>query len=253
MRSVEILAGGLVAGCLPVRPAGSAACATCHGALAPGTGTAPPGPGTGAPTCGTCRTVAVQLTRPLAPVTPVSLTTAGSRLHRALCAYKTGRPGAHLDARRLSGLLTLFLRRHMACASPGGADAVLVVPSLGGGRPAPHPLLGVLGGVPGIPPVLDWLVPGPGTVRHRRAAPDGFACARPLHGRRVLLVDDTYTSGAHLQSAAAAATSAGALVVHGLVVGRFVRGGTAPEDELLDWARARPWEPARCTRCAAAP
>lgn len=236
-----------------MHPAGPAACATCHGAVARSTGTAPPGPGPGAPICGTCRTVAAQLARPLAPVTPVSLTTAGSRLHRALCTYKSGWPGARLDARRLSGLLALFLRRHMACVSPGGADAVLVVPSLGGRRDAPHPLLGVLAGVPGIPPVLDCLAPGPGTVRHRRAAPDGFACARSLHDRRVLVVDDTYTSGAHLQSAVVAAASAGALQVHGLVVGRFVRGGTAPEDELLAWARARLWDPARCARCTTAP
>jgi hypothetical protein len=245
VRSVELLAGSLAPACLPVPPAGHGVCVTCLGAVEPS-----PAP---SPTCAACRSVAVQLGRPLVRVTPVSLTTSASRLHRALCRYKSDRPDARLHARHLTALLGVFVANHAACVVPGGADAVLVVPSLGDRRPAPHPLHGVLAGVSTLPPVLDCLVRGPGTVGHRRASPVGLTCIRPLSGRRVLLVDDTYTSGAHLQSAAAAVTAAGAMVVGGLVAGRFVRGGTIGEVRLLQWARDRHWDPAWCARCVTRP
>lgn len=241
MRPVELLAGSLVPACLPVRPAGPEACATCHGAIEPALDPSP--------TCAACRSVAAQLDRPLVPVIPVSLTTAGSGLHRALCRYKSLGADAGAHARHLAALLGVFVAHHVACAAPGGADAVLVVPSLGGRRPAPHPLHEVLGMVPTLPPVLDCLVQGPAPVRHRRASSLGLVCTRTLAGRRVLVVDDTYTSGAHLQSAGVAAASAGAVVVGGLVAGRFVRGGTAGEDGLLQWARNGHWVPERCARC----
>lgn len=136
----------------------------------------------------------------------------------------------------------------MRCIAPDGADAVLVVPSLGGRRPPPHPLHGVLARVPALPPVLDCLAAGSGAVDHRRAALDGVTCTRSLAGLRVLVADDTSTSGAHLPSAVAAAAAAGATVVGGLVVARFVRGGRASGEALLALARSRAWDPARCVR-----
>ncbi|MGH9090116.1 MAG: hypothetical protein ACRDZR_01845 [Acidimicrobiales bacterium] len=252
MRSLEILAGGLAGACLPVPPPGDGVCRMCHGdvdAVVARTG----GPGPAGPRCGACRAVAALLGRPPVTVTPVSLTTTGSRLHRVLASYKARHPGAGGDARRLAGLVEAFARLHLACVAPRGVDAVLVVPSLGGRRPPPHPFHGVLGRVAALPALLDCLVPGPGTVDGRRAALDAVACTRSLAGLRVLVADDTYASGAHLQSAAAAATAAGAIVVGGLVVGRFVRARRASGEALLAQARARVWDPASCARCAGPP
>jgi hypoxanthine phosphoribosyltransferase len=46
---------------------------------------------------------------------------------------------------------------------------------------------------------------------------------RGMDGDRVLLVDDTWTTGSHLQSAASALSLADADVVAAVVVGRVIR------------------------------
>jgi hypothetical protein len=66
------------------------------------------------------------------------------------------------------------------------------------------------------------LEPGPGTVDHLRPAPDAFSCDERLDGCRVLVVDDTWTTGAQARSAAAAVTGAGGHVAGIVAVGRFV-------------------------------
>jgi len=50
-----------------------------------------------------------------------------------------------------------------------------------------------------------------------------YACAEALNGQRVLLVDDTWTTGGHSQSAAFALRDAGASSVGLVVIGRHVR------------------------------
>lgn len=42
------------------------------------------------------------------------------------------------------------------------------------------------------------------SVDHNKADDDAFTVSRPLSGERVLLIDDTLTTGARLQSAASA-------------------------------------------------
>lgn len=252
VRPVELLAGSLTGACLAVPSPDDGACRTCHGDVDRPAGRRGGAECAGAE-CAACRAVAAHLGRPPIGVTPVSLTTTGSGLHQVLATYKAPGPGAGRDARRIAALMSLFVRRHLGCVAPAGADAVLAVPSLGGRRPPPHPLHGVLGLVDGLPPLLDCLVPGDSPVGRRRAARDGVACTRSLAGLHVLLVDDTYASGARLQSAGAAATAAGATVVGGLVVGRFVRGRRPSGEALLSLARSRPWDPARCAACGAGP
>jgi predicted amidophosphoribosyltransferase len=69
------------------------------------------------------------------------------------------------------------------------------------------------------------LTRGSGHLGHLRADPLGFAVGpdvrpRSLRGRRVLVVDDTFTTGSHAQSAVVALRGAGAVVAGVLVVGR---------------------------------
>ncbi len=93
--------------------------------------------------------------------------------------------------------------------------------------------------------------------------PDAGAFAVPaevsatVRGRRALLLDDTYVSGARAQSAAAALRRAGARSVVIVVVGRVLRPDRSPAHAaFLDAVRVQsPADagsvtlPARCCRC----
>lgn len=188
--------------------------------------------------CTSCRDVAVALRRPPVPVSAIAFVDPRSALYRALRQYKSGEPGvAGLQSQWLSGLLHRFADRHLRCVAPEGVDATVIVPSSRGGRPMPHPFEPIVRAARSFPELLDALEPGPGVISHRRAAPDGYRVRRDVVGRRVLLVDDVYTTGAHLQSAATVLEDAGARCVEPLVVGRFVR-----------WTTLRGGACARCGR-----
>jgi hypothetical protein len=81
--------------------------------------------------------------------------------------------------------------------------------------------------------------PGAGDITRNRPARDGFVVLPgvDVRGDRILLVDDTYTTGATLQSAAHALARAGAEVEAAVVVGRKVNyEGYALAEEV--WRRA---------------
>jgi phosphoribosylpyrophosphate synthetase len=105
-------------------------------------------------------------------------------------------------------------------------------------RRDPQPLVGVFARVGSVKdlvaPTLD-VVRRPG---HRAASDDAYSVTGEVDGRRVLLVDDTMTSGAALQSAASVLSGAGATVVAALVIGRVVDVEFSPADKEL-WDRAR--------------
>jgi len=176
--------------------------------------------------CTSCRDVAVSLGRPLVPVHAIETVRASSSLYRALRQYKSA---THVVARRqsvlLSALLAGFARADTEGMPPGGADATVVVPSGPGGRPPPHPLAAVARAA-GIGPVGPWLslrTTSSARIGHRCASREAFVASPDVAGRRLLLLDDVYTTGAHLQSAAAALDDAGAVVVRAVVIGRFAR------------------------------
>ncbi len=176
--------------------------------------------------CRSCRDVALALGRPPVPVTPVALVTARTPLYRALRQYKSGEPTiAARQQARLASLIERFFARHRDCIAPDGLDMTVVVPSARGGRPSPHPLSAVIAATTSLPDLLEALAPGTAQVDHRHPSDLGYRAKVDVEGSRVLLVDDVYTSGAHLQSAAAALFEAGAREVRPIVLGRFVRDG----------------------------
>jgi len=78
----------------------------------------------------------------------------------------------------------------------------------------------------------------------RFAVPDA---ARPvIDGKRVLLVDDTWTTGTSQQSAAAALKAAGAASVTGLCVARWLSWRWESEIPLIKHVIAAPYDPFRC-------
>jgi hypothetical protein len=163
-------------------------------------------------------------------VVPVSYAVRGTAFADDLWRYKSGdlwryksgpAPAAAARAAVLALLLT-FLADHGACvwrhAGMPLPRHLAVVPS-GYGRPGPHPLREL------VSPYLR-LAPCPLALRPGRQGRDldlDRYQAGPLPpGASVLLLDDTWVSGASAQSAAAALKQAGAGYVALVVLGRHV-------------------------------
>jgi adenine/guanine phosphoribosyltransferase-like PRPP-binding protein len=182
--------------------------------------------------------VTAQVTHPCPLVVPISLYTIPGELHATLRRYKDARcpDRRERDALAVGDLLSRFLERHLGCLSggAGGVDLITTVPS-SAGRPSPHPLAGALELVPRLAaPLEETLVRGPVALGHARASDHGFEVRRSVEGAKVVLVDDTLTTGARAQSAASALTAWGAQVLAVVVVGRVV-------DPLHSLAARRWW------------
>ena len=110
-------------------------------------------------------------------------------------------------------------------------ELVTTVPSGDRERDARHPLRRIVGELVG--PMRDRhervLRRTTAGCTPRRFDPSRFAATRPLDGANVLLIDDTWTSGASAQSAAAALLAGGARRVAAVVVGRHLNPRLAPE------------------------
>lgn len=159
-------------------------------------------------------------------VLPVVFAPKGSPIATYLWQYKSASAPAEATAAGevLLALLLVFLRDHGACgwraAGFGRPSHVAVVPTASA-RPGVHPLRKL------IAPYLGWpwaeLAARP-DQRERDLDPGRFAAA-PVPGARVLLVDDTWTTGASAQSAAMALRRAGARSIATVVIGRHVGRG----------------------------
>jgi hypothetical protein len=192
----------------------------------------------------------------LAAVAPISYSVGLEQLHRALMGYKrlTGDVARRLRV-ELAAVLWRFLVRHERCAARA-ADAarfelVTTVPSGERTRDAAHPLPHLVG---------DLVTPTRG--RHERLLrrsslevaprtfdPGKFEAIRSLDGEAVLLIDDTWTTGASAQSAAAALRHAGAGPVAAVVIGRHLNREWHENDRRLR-SIARPFDWDRCALCA---
>lgn len=169
-----------------------------------------------------------QVSRPCDTVVPVSLYSIPSQLHHVLRQYKDARR-AGLDVQAIA-LLMYFLGLHGHCIEAvGGAwDFVTNVPS-SSGRSGTHPLVKAMAMVPALhAQYRDVLSRGPGKLGHLIASDDGFEVTAKIRGQRVLVVDDTYTSGARAQSAASAIALAGASVSAVVAVGRVIEPAYKP-------------------------
>jgi Phosphoribosyl transferase domain len=103
----------------------------------------------------------------------------------------------------------------------GGYDRVLIVPSTS--RPPPHPLESLVAATWTSTPVLRALKRGTGDLGFRKPAKDGYVVTEPTAtNRRVLIVDDVYTTGSRLNSAAYALRDAGFEIAGAFVIARRV-------------------------------
>lgn len=179
-----------------------------------------------------------QVSRPARLVVPVSLYVGLSQLHTVLRKYKD----SPIDAIRnrcqaqVAALITRFLRDHSACIEEAGGsswDLVTTIPS-SQGRLGPHPLEEAIAMSPALRSTFNrTLEPGQTQLRHLAASDGGFHVIADVNGRSILIIDDTFTSGARCQSAASALQLAGAHVVAVVPVGRFIRPEFSDEASAL--------------------
>ena len=222
-------------------------------------------PRRGPDVCGTCFNFTAGYTRCYAcahsqPVlnalVPISYSVAGEQLHHALASYKrlNGDVARRLGA-ILAAILWRFLAEHEHCLAAAAGierfDLITTVPSGDRARDAHHPLRRIVG----------ELV-GPTSARYervlRRSATEveprafdrtKFVATRPLGGTAVLLVDDTWTTGASAQSAAAALKAAGAGPIAAIVIGRHLNREWHENDRRLRGI-SHPFDWTRCALCA---
>lgn len=145
----------------------------------------------------------------------------GQQSGHLMYGYKNPNPGP--NQRAIVQLLTgVTLHRHRECfssATHGRPSHWATVPSLSG-RAGEHPL-DVL-----VAPIMKKLHRQPvaaATSIHspRSVHPENFITP-PLDGEHVLLLDDTWARGGHVQSAAGALRRAGAGYVTTLVLARWI-------------------------------
>jgi hypothetical protein len=225
------------------RPADGACCVVCRGPAR-----------LGYPRCYQCGTHAADAPRMLADaVVPISYAVKGGGHAAALAAYKSVTPDAVARA-CLRALVLVFLRDHGPCvwrnAGMPPPTRVAVVPG-GQGRPGPHPLIALLS--PYLALTEATLAVRPGEPLERSLNPWRFAADRGAAGASVLLLDDTWVSGASAQSAAVALRMAGARQVAVVVLGRHVNPADPGSGAFMSALGASRYDPSACAVHAPAP
>jgi predicted amidophosphoribosyltransferase len=231
----------------PVPAAGLGVCVVCHS-----------GPNAGYDTCYSCTAVRQQVSRPTRTVVPISLYALNSQMWHVLRNYKDGTgPSTELLAMQVAAIIARFTAQHLACVTAllgGQPDVVTTVPSTRvQSRPGRHPLETAVTRVSRLTALhAPLLVRGPAPVHHNSADEDAFIVSRRLSGKRVLVVDDTLTTGARLQSAASALHRSGAAAVAGIVVGRVINPDWNDNcRRIWDDARAIQFSFDQCCLCRA--
>jgi predicted amidophosphoribosyltransferase len=233
----------VAAACTWVPPAGEGVCVTCH-ASAP----------TGRERCFSCFRTMAQVSAPVPAVVPISLYRTGDDLWHALRHYKDGRNATERRRLRrdLARLLSRFLRHHLACVAPGAPATWLITCVPPTRRRSflpfqPRPVESLIRRSWWLRRRYRRTLSNRDAPEHRQSSDAAFAVTREVRGLELILVDDTYTTGASVQSAASALQLAGATVLAVVVIGRVVNPEANPAEARL-WAAARR-QPFRLQEC----
>lgn len=174
-------------------------------------------------------------------VLPITMSLEQGMIHSHLRGYKD-RPSA--EARqvmtvRIAALVRLFLDQHESCL--GEWDSVATVPSTRSGRNAPSAILRMIGQFH----TEEFLV---GVTEQREVR--GLELLRSVEGKRVLIFDDTFTTGRSVFAVVDLIEDAGGEVVGPLVVGRHINPSFTPSQTLLTRLPMGPLDLSRCARCS---
>lgn len=222
-------------------------------------------PRAGAGVCGTCFNFTDGFSRCYAcsrgecwldAVAPISYSVGREQLHHALAAYKrvNGDVGRRLGV-ELAAVLWRYLDGHESCVARAAGtrafEVVATVPSGDVERDERHPLRWIVGELVGPTRARHerLLRRSDTTVPAREFNAHKYAVVRPLSGESVLLIDDTWTTGANAQSAASALKAAGAGPTAAVVIGRHLNRAWHENDRRLRGI-ARPFIWDRCAFCS---
>ena len=137
---------------------------------------------------------------------------------------------------QVAALFSRFLSKHRSCITATQWDVMTHVPSKGR-HDGEHPLVAAVQRSKILRDRHETLLrigPGVGNIRRSEGADDGFETCAKIGRRRVLVLDDTWTTGATAQSAASALAIGGATVVAIVPVGRLYAPRRNSSEEL-DW------------------
>lgn len=210
-----------------VPPVGPGICSVCH------RGTAAT-----SQVCGSCTQTMAQVSKPAHLVVPITLYEVGGQMWTTLRRYKDGPADVRrAQTTRVAATLARFLGLHEPCVEATLAEPITLVTTVPStsGRDGPHPLVNAVTRIQQIsgryqPTLALGAVP----IGHNHASDHGFVVTSPVAGHTVLLIEDTFTSGARAQSAASALHLAGAKSVAVLTIGRVI-------DPAFDEACAAVW------------
>lgn len=194
-------------------------------------------------TCSNCIEIQAALGTSPMPLSVLTLYKKPSRMRDLLTFYK-GRPEENEPPRPEYGRLIMnllidffSLRGSDLYKTVGGYDAIVVVPSTK--HASPHPLETICQQLRLKQPVLRLLERGDGELGFRHPSVDGYRLREDVsHPERILLVDDVYTTGARLNSAAFALRRSGIQVAGGLTIARRVNPDYS-EEAMTFWNRQK--------------
>jgi hypothetical protein len=167
-------------------------------------------------------------------VVPITYSIDGEQMHYSLRAYKDGATAAIKSkfTLELAAVLWRFLRLHECCvAAAARVDSFEIVTVVPSGTAERDDARGALRTIVGHLVELTAgrferiLLPTDSSVPARRYDAERYEPARELDGGAVLLIDDTWTTGASVQAAAAALKRGGASRVAAVVIGRHINAG----------------------------
>ena len=192
--------------------------------------------------CGSCITTSGQVTHPCPMIIPISYYATPSPLRERMHNFKE-HPDPHIqatDGKAVAAIAARYILQHRDALTEryGPWDATIAVPSTH--RPGPPRLQTVIqDNFPGaVGPFATPLQQGAGDMDFNQASNTGFTSNQNLTGQRVLLIDDTFTTGARIQSAHHALITAGATVPIAVVVTRKINP-SAEHGNLDMWNRQR--------------
>ncbi|MEU0407899.1 hypothetical protein ABZ307_08735 [Streptomyces griseorubiginosus] len=199
----------------------------------------------GYPSCRQCQQTGNVLDTGVADVVvPVSLALKGEQYANELWRYKNAAGPQQMYFRMgLAAVLWRFLALHEGCIAAHcavpGFDIVTTAPSTSGREN--HPLRTIAAEMVEVTRdrYRDLLTPTPDAAALGRNPSRSRYASEALWGENVLVIDDTWTSGNHVQSASAALKAAGAGSVAVVVLGRHLNISYGDTATLVEQARLR--------------